>query len=176
VTTVADTEHSLVVVEGLIHSGATTIDLLADRYAENMEHWPNSLATDLVLGLADGRTESVGETRSRYLFWSQHLPMPEPQYEVRTAAGHLLGTTDFAWPAYKLFAEFDGRVKYQRYLREGETVIDAVLREKRREQAILEETGWRMIRLVWADLYRPQATATRIRRLMQMPAAGPFVA
>ena len=31
------------------------------RYA-SMTHWPDTLTTDLVLRLADGRSESVGET------------------------------------------------------------------------------------------------------------------
>ena len=39
---------------------------LRARYAA-MAQWPNTLITDLVLRLADGRSESVGETRARYL-------------------------------------------------------------------------------------------------------------
>ncbi len=41
-----------------------------------------------------------------------------------------------------------------------------MLREKRREEAILELTGWRIIRLTWEDLAHPAATAARIRRLL----------
>ena len=46
----------------------------------------------------------------------------------------------------------------------GETVNDAVLREKRREDLLREITGWLMIRLIWADLFKPAATAERIRK------------
>jgi hypothetical protein len=39
-----------------------------------------------------------------------------------------------------------------------------VFREKVREDWLREVTGWRLVRLTWADLYQPQATASRIRR------------
>jgi hypothetical protein len=73
---------------------------------------------------------------------------------------------DFAWPEYRLFCEFDGRIKYTGLRRPNETIEEAVLREKRREEAILELTGWRIIRLTWADLAQPAVTAARIRRLL----------
>ena len=71
-----------------------------------------------------------------------------------------------------MFLEFDGKVKYEQHLREGESVSDCVVREKQRESRICELTGWRCIRIVWADLYRPAATADRIRRLFR-PALSP---
>ena len=73
---------------------------------------------------------------------------------------------DFAWPAHGVFLEFDGKVKYSAMLREGETAADVVVREKRREELICEITGWRCIRIIWADLMRPEHTAMRIRRLL----------
>lgn len=79
----------------------------------------------------------------------------------------MIARVDFAWPELGVFMEFDGRVKYEKFLREGESVTDAVLREKRREQLICELTGWRCIRIVWADLYTPELTAARIRSLFR---------
>jgi hypothetical protein len=81
-----------------------------------------------------------------------------------------VGITDFAWPQHQLFGEFDGKVKYLRHLRGEETPGDAVFREKRREQLLCEQLGWRMVRLVWADLYSPAPTAARIRHLMRLAA------
>ena len=43
---------------------------------------------------------------------------------------------DFAWPEFGVFLEFDGKEKYTKYLKEGESVVDAVLREKKREELI----------------------------------------
>lgn len=50
-------------------------------------------------------------------------------------------------------------------------MVDCVLREKQRESRICELTGWRCIRIVWADLYKPADTAARIRNLFRQPAA-----
>ena len=71
---------------------------------------------------------------------------------------------DFALPEYKLFVEFDGKTKYSKYLRDGEKPEDVVFREKQREDLVRRLTGWRCIRLVWADLRRPRETSDRIRR------------
>lgn len=162
ITTVADTEHSLVVVNALLHAGETSMSLL-QRRLEHMVHWPDTLHTDLVLRLADGRCESIGESRTAYLCWAQQLPAPLPQFEIRDLSGRVVARVDFAWPEQGVFLEFDGRIKYERLLREGETSADAVVREKQREELICGLTGWRCIRISWADLYRPERTAARIR-------------
>ena len=72
-TMIGDTEHSLVIVNGLLHAAETTPELL-QRRLDSMVHWPNSLHTELVLRLADSRCESVGETRTFHLCWSEGLP------------------------------------------------------------------------------------------------------
>jgi hypothetical protein len=75
VTATQDTEHSLVIVNGLFHLGESS-EALARRRLASMSHWPNTLHTDLVLRLSDGRCESAGESRTYFLCWSQALPMP----------------------------------------------------------------------------------------------------
>jgi len=86
---------------------------------------------------------------------------------VYDAHGRLVGITDFAWPDHRLLGEFDGKEKYARFLRPGEQPGDAVFREKRREDELRRVTGWAMVRVVWADLYRRAETSARIRELMQ---------
>lgn len=169
-TTQLDLEHSLVEVDYFLRSGLTTTDQLASRFAL-MNHWPDTLHTDLVLRRADGRSESVGETRIRYLCWAQHLPTPVPNFPVRDGYGHVLYRVDLAWPELGVFLEFDGRAKYERWRRDGESAGDCVERERRRENHIIELTGWRSIRVVWADLYKPEQTAARIRALFRVQAA-----
>jgi len=61
-------------------------------------------------------------------------------------------------------------VKYQKYLRPGEDAGDAVFREKRREDAIRRVTGWRVIRLSWADLAHPARTAAILLEALAMAA------
>ena len=169
-TTLLDVEHSLVEIDALLHANLTSLEALRERYV-HMERWPETLRTDLVLRLVDGRSESVGESRTRYLCWSQHLPAPIPNYPIRDRNGKEIFRVDLAWPELGLFLEFDGEAKYRRLRRAGETVEDAVIREKRRESTICELTGWRCIRIVWADLYRPVETAARIRAQLRHVAA-----
>ena len=102
----------------------------------------------------------------RYLFWKEGIPKAELQYPVYDAAGQLIGNADFAWPEYGVLGEFDGRVKYEQFLKEGERASDAVVREKLREDRMREATGWNFIRFVWADLNRPARTAERVRRVL----------
>ena len=164
--TVLDVEHGLTTVNDLLHRKLTTPGELAEC-REFMEQWPRSLTQDLVLRLADGRCGgSVGEGRTLYLLWRQGLPKPEPQYEIPDGHGGSF-RVDFAWPEHKVFLEFDGRIKYQELLKEGESPTDVVLREKKREETICRVTGWRCIRIVWADLYQPARTAAAIRDLLR---------
>lgn len=169
-TAVAGTEQSLVSINAMLHAGLCTVDDLRARYAA-MRFWPGTLATDLVLRLADPRLESAGETRSAYAFWREGLPAWEPQYSTFDASGRLVARLDFAWPELGVWVEFDGREKYSRYLKDGETVTDAVLREKRREERVRELTGWICVRITWADLADPRRIAARIRAAFATQAA-----
>ena len=158
---VADVPRALVTVNGLLHAKETSPEHLARR-AVSMQYDPNTAIAPIVLGLADGRCESAGESLTLHLTWKQHLPRPELQVLVCDASGRVVARVDFAWPVLGVFLEFDGKEKYHRFRRPGETIEDAVLREKRREELICGLTGWRCIRLVWADLYYPERTAARI--------------
>lgn len=163
--TVLSVESGLVSADAALHRGLVTPDDLARGY-EAMSQWPGAQSLQLVLRLADGRSASPGESRSRYLFWSQGLPAPELQFDVYDEDGVLIGTCDFAWPAHGLVGEFDGKVKYGRLLLPGQDPGDAVFAEKRREDRIREATQWPMIRFVWDDLGQPAATARRLARYL----------
>ena len=165
ITTVANSESSLVIVNHLLHHKQTTLELVRERYA-SMEKNPNTLHTDLVLRLADPRIESVGESRTLFMCWCQGLPAPEPQYVVTDDRGREIARLDFAWPEHGVWLEFDGKEKYVKHLREGETIADVVLREKQREDEIRRLTGWRCIRITWQDLFYPERTAARIRAML----------
>lgn len=172
ITTVASVEAALAVLNDLLHRGHTTLAQIAERYS-SMANDPFTLRTDLVLRLADPRIESVGESRTLFCCWRQGLPAPVPQWEIRDETGHLVARLDFAWPEHRAWLEFDGRQKYVEYLRTGESVTDAVLREKRREEMIGELTGWRCLRITWADLADPVRLAQRIRAFLRLtPAAS----
>ncbi len=111
----------------------------------------------MLIGLADGRSDSPGESLSRVLFFRKGIPYPELQHEVRDDEGRLIGIADFYWPDYHHLGEFDGRVKYERLLKPGETAGDAVFREKRREDA-MRGLAYGMTRWTWQDLMPAHAS------------------
>ncbi len=170
VTMAASQEASLAYVNHLLNRGFTTQEMLAKRYA-SMGTWPHSLGTDIVLGLANPRIESLGESRTYWVCFRHGVPMPQPQYEVRDSRGNLVARLDFAWPEYGVFLEFDGKVKYEKLLRPGERVSDVVLREKAREELVCRLTGWRCLRITWADLEHPERTAAMILSFLAAAAA-----
>jgi len=135
-----------------------------------MQHWPGALHLQFAVRFADGRAESVGESRARYLCYAHGLPAPELQFHVYDERGILAGITDMVWRDHRLLGEFDGKVKYGRLLMPGEEPGDAVFREKRREDTLRRLTDFSMIRLTWADLYRGAETAARIHGLMRRAA------
>ena len=164
VTTVASTEAALVAVNHLLHAGHTTLEDMKKRYQRGILFWKGTLATDLVLRLADAAIESVGESRFFYFCYAAGLPAPMPQYQVRDRRGQVVARVDFAWPELGVFVEFDGKVKYEALLKPGESASDVVVREKRREERIVELTGWRCIRVTWSDLENPEPLLKRIRQ------------
>lgn len=169
-TTIVGTQAALVAIDGLLAARLTTVESVAaaSRASPNR---PHTLTTDLVLRLVDGRSESVGESRTRYLCWTQGLPAPVLQYEVREG-GIVLARLDLAWPQLRVWAEFDGQGKYTSSRRPGESIEDVVLREKTREDLVRRLTGWSCIRICWADLERPGWLAHVIRRAFDDQAAA----
>ena len=166
ITTITDVERSLVVVNGLLHSGATTVQEFAE-WAESARYWPHSLTTDLVLRLCDPRIESAGESRFHFFCWRQHLPRPTPQVDVHDEHGLLVGRVDFVWEDFGVFVEFDGKGKYMKHRREGATREDFLMREKKREELICQLTGWTCIRITWEDLSAPGLLARRVQKLLE---------
>ncbi|WOQ16699.1 hypothetical protein [Raineyella sp. W15-4] len=117
---------------------------------------------------ATGMAESPGESLSRIVLSEQQVPTPQLQYRLvlRMPGGGLRTfRTDFGWEAQKVVGEFDGRVKYERYARRGDSPGDVVFREKRREDAI-RAAGWLVLRWTWGDLARPDELGRRIREAL----------
>jgi hypothetical protein len=111
---------------------------------------------------ADGRSESVGESRSRGLLHRLDSARSMLQLDVRTSSDRLMGRTDFGWEREHVVGEFDGRVKYGRLLRPGQNPGDVVFQEKRQEDALRDE-DWGVARWTWADL-TPAVLGPRVRR------------
>jgi len=119
------------------------------------------------MAFADGRSESVGESRSRVAIARAGLPAPDLQVEWYAAAdGRFLGRSDFGWRERRTVGEFDGRIKYGRLVPPGRQPGDVVFQEKRREDLIRGE-GITVVRWTWAELDDGNAT-DRIRRALHL--------
>lgn len=161
VLSVADTELGFALLNMVLSTGRTTISEVKDVAAQT-EHWPNTLGVRIAIGLASPKLTSIAESRTFYLFYREGVPLPELQVEVHDTAGRLIGIVDFLWRTHRVFLEFDGRIKYERHRRPGESLADYLMREKRREERICEVTGWMCVRIGWADLENPERLARRI--------------
>lgn len=169
--TLANVEGGMVVLDSLLDLDLASEDELSAA-ARHTARWPHHQRLQVTVRLVRRGAQSVGESRSRYLCWSQHLPEPQLQFEVRDESGEVVAVTDFAWLELGVLGEFDGRVKYGRLLKPGEEPGDAVFREKQREDLVRSLTQCLFVRLIWRDLYRPRATAAGIRGTFSRAAAA----
>jgi hypothetical protein len=103
-----------------------------------------------VVAFASPFGTSPGESLSRGGIHELGFPVPQLQVEHRSPGK--VAFTDFEWPEYRLFGEFDGRGKYLKAeLRGGLTVQEAVLAEKVREDWLRRTTGFACARWEWSD-------------------------
>jgi hypothetical protein len=157
-------DRAVVALDAARHAGLLTDAGLTDAVARCSGR-PGARAARRAVEASDGRSESVGESRSRVLLRALGLAPTALQFPVRTAGGVLVGRTDFAWEDRRVVGEFDGRVKYGRLLRPGQEPGDAVFQEKRREDAIRDE-DWGVVRWTWGDLEAPLRLGARVRRAL----------
>lgn len=158
-------EEAVVAADGALHREIVTPDELADELVATKGRTGAARAA-AVIGFADGRSESVGESRSRVALRRAGLPMPDLQVRVFDCAGVEIARCDFGYAELRVAAEFDGFVKYGRLLRPGEEAGDVVFREKQREDR-LRDAGWIVIRWVWDELGRPAVIVARVREALR---------
>lgn len=163
-------DGAICVLDWFLRFGGVSAEELQVHLARRLT-WPDHLELAFKVGLADGRSESVLETLFRLRVGESSLPQPDLQFEIRHPSGRVAGVTDFAWHRGALLAETDGKEKYHRHRKPGETIEQMVMREKAREDLLRELTGYSMMRFVWADLYRWPATQTRLERVLLRSAA-----
>lgn len=146
-------EPAIIIGDSALNSGITPVELRSAL--ESAEFARGRARTAAVLDRLDRRAESAGETRTRLLLERLGVEQPEIQFCIQTPLGSF--RADYAWPRLKLILEFDGWAKYFDY----RPTQEALFLERRREAALME-LGWRFIRLVWADLDRPEQVAARL--------------
>jgi hypothetical protein len=147
---------ALVVADAGLHAG-----LRPDDVAESLRRAAGGRGVRHareVMTFADDGAESAGESYARAVLLGLGLPAPETQLRIDTVDGPVW--SDLGWRAWRLLAEYDGRLKYGT----AGADRDALVREKRREDVVRDE-GWRILRLTSEDTARPQALLVRLQRV-----------
>lgn len=140
--------HAVALIDKALAKGldrAEVLDLLGEHRASG-----NVRAREVVR-FGDAASESVGESHSRWLMHELGLPMPRLQVRILTEDGGYVARPDFLWDDCRVVGEFDGRIKYGRLLKPGQSIAEVILAEKQREEAIRRQGYW-VIRWVWSDL------------------------
>lgn len=106
-----------------------------------------------LLPLADPRAESPMESEARLVIIDGGLPAPILQYELIDGRGQLR-RLDFAWPDYRVAAEYDGM--------DWHSGADAMLANRNRTSALMD-IRWAVVPIVFEDVRRrPDDLVSRI--------------
>ena len=90
---------------------------------------------------------------------------PVLQHRIHEARGRHLGTVDFWWPRAASSASSTASRSTAVSLRPGEKLGDAVMREKRREDALRAQPGIRtVVHWTWDEIAEFTAVADRLPR------------
>ncbi len=154
-------EPAVALLDAALHGRVVDPVVLGDQTAA-LGRVPGARAAARAVRFADGRSESVGESRSRVVLARLGMAPTTLQLAVHRDDGAFLGRADFGWEDARLLGEFDGRIKYGRLLRPGQAPGDAVFEEKRREDAFRDE-DWGVVRWIWSEL-TPEVLGPRVLR------------
>ncbi|ALG86975.1 hypothetical protein [Gordonia phthalatica] len=145
VALVSDFAGALAVFDSALRLGATHESLEA---AIDGRRRRGSVRVRQALRHADGGAANPGESWSRAQMIQNGLPAAVLQREVEVEG--VLYYSDFEWDGL-VIGEFDGEGKYLNNRRPGETIAQAVIREKNRENA-LKDMGFDLVRWDWPVL------------------------
>lgn len=158
-------EAGLVALDGVLHEaqrrdldhegrreGPATAEVRREMADAAKVVGESKVAVTQAVQMADGRSESAGESRSRWLIHVLGFGPSTPQFEVRDGP-RLVGVADLKLDRWRVIIEFDGTGKYGSQ--------EDLIAEKDREDRI-RALGYEVVRLRWADLGRPQ----RVRQLL----------
>ncbi|MGU3434984.1 hypothetical protein ACNHUS_18450 [Actinomycetes bacterium M1A6_2h] len=144
-------EAAVCVADSALHEGLTSkvelaamVDLCSGLTGRNK--------AVRVVDFADGRSETVGESRSRVYMQRNGFAKPELQVSLRNPDTGKEIRPDLSLKG--VIVEFDGKLKY--------TSTDALFAEKKREDE-LTSLGWVVVRWTWEDL-ATDAGAVKLRR------------
>ncbi|MGH3446027.1 MAG: endonuclease domain-containing protein, partial [Nocardioidaceae bacterium] len=145
-------------LDALLRVGEFTVeDILTELPRLKGHRWVTHLRE--LAPLADGRSESPAESRTRLLLLDAGLPAPELQWSVLNVAGVAIYRLDLAYPKLLLAIEYDGQ--------EFHSSVEQQEHDRKRRSR-LRRMGWTIVVLTSDDVYGadPQA-ATKVRRALR---------
>lgn len=151
-------ESAVAVADAALHRGLVTPAEL-QQAVDRARGWPGSGTALAAASFADGRSESVGESRLRVLMDNHGLPVPDLQTKFTSPSG-IVVRVDFLFSDAGVIVEFDGMVKYR------DSAPDVVVQEKQREDR-LRAAGLIVVRVIWSELGKPELVVRRIRRALK---------
>ena len=148
----------LVVADAALHQGADRDAI--DAIVAGLVGRRGVASARTVMRYADDGAESASESLTRYILLRAGLPRPTTQLRIPTRSG--IYWADLGWEEERAALEYDGEGKYA-----GAAGAAELRREKARHDAITE-TGFRVGRVVAADLHSPQNLIARVARLLRV--------
>ena len=150
-------EFGVVAADYVLHKKVRTERELT-RELEVCRGWPAVRAARDAIAFADGRSESVLESRSRLLMQQWGLPQPDLQVRIGNQCGGFVARVDFYWDEFGVVGEADGAIKY-------DGTDPAPLHEEKKRQEILEQDlELPVVRWGNADLRDFGVVAARLQR------------
>jgi hypothetical protein len=156
-------EAGVVAADAALHQGMVSLEELRDARDRLAAGLRGRALLRRALASLDPAAESPGESRTRLVLSALDLPVTS-QAVVRDRGGRFVARVDFL-VAGRVVVEFDGAVKYS-----GAEGREALVAEKRREDE-LRALGYEVVRLVWADLSRPDRVIVMVRSALSRCAA-----
>jgi hypothetical protein len=161
-------DAAVAAADSALHKHLTDPDELA-RAAHRCAGWPGAPQARQVVTVADGDSDSVGESRSRLAIQRAGLPAPVLQWKVE-GNGRAF-EVDFGWPELQTVGEFDGLWKYGRLLKPGQDPAEVLVAEKLREDDI-RDLDLRVVRWIWAEIDDFDPVTERLCRAFAASPAG----
>jgi very-short-patch-repair endonuclease len=152
---------ALIVADAALHRGLCSIAEL-DAVVAALGRAKRVGRVRWVIANADPRAESAGETWMRMVVKDLGYSVVS-QFGV-VADGHR-HRIDLLLEDSRVGLEFDGVIKYDRADEDSEVVARTVVEEKRRE-ARIEGLGYRLLRVIWEQLFDPRGLDRRIRHAL----------
>ncbi|WP_174186038.1 type IV toxin-antitoxin system AbiEi family antitoxin domain-containing protein [Nocardia barduliensis] len=153
-------EQAVVLGDSALRQGVTTTAELREQL-RRARHRPGCRRAARVLGFLDGRSASVGVSRSRLVLRQYGFPAPEVQARVFSDSAICVGRVDFLFPDLGVIGEFDAGAEYRTAARGLRPAAPADNAARLREDQ-LRALGWAVGRWTWEDLSAPARMAERL--------------